>query len=518
MTHVSLSARGRKLLIVSVCVFATIAAAGCASVDDSKALYGSVPPVATNSVARRPAPAPVPKKTRQLKPQIAELRAEPRQVKVVTGSVPRQTGQPRGARVQIGNDNQRRTRSFAPAPSLPVTRSAGRTRGLSATRSLVATRSAAPAARFRSATPVAARPRSRSPQPFETLSIHWGTNRNAIRAHHTGTGNSYRPARFGKLRASKLSTGIARITVPNIDRNVGDIPRPRKITLLSVALYSASEDPKKHFTIGELTSLTREAFLNNVRREMSRSEVFKGHCFVYVHGYRNTFEDAIFRTAQLAADMKFDGGVFAFSWPSQGTVAGYITDRDAADSSQLAFQEFIETVSTRTDCQKVHLIAHSMGTRLVVDAFFPALGRSPLQSLSNIDQIVLASPDIDASVLKTRVRSIGEFARTVTLYANGKDHALKWSKRAAGGYQRAGDVINGVPTVVSGIDTIDLTPMKQATWVFLGGNHNGYATKSHILRDIALLMKSGIRPPQQRFAIFEPVQGTTGTFWRYVRN
>ncbi len=285
-----------------------------------------------------------------------------------------------------------------------------------------------------------------------------------------------------------------------------------------MALYSASEDPKKHFTIGELTSLSREAFLDSVRQEMSRSEAFKGHCFVYIHGYRNTFEDAIFRTAQLAADMKFDGGIFAFSWPSQGTVAGYITDRDAADSSQLAFQEFIETVSTRTDCKKVHLIAHSMGTRLVVDAFFPALGKSPLQSLSNIDQIVLASPDIDAVVLKTRVRAIGEFARTVTLYANGKDDALKWSKRAAGGYERAGDVIDGVPTVVSGIDTIDLTPMKQATWVFLGGNHNGYATKSHILRDIALLMKSGIRPPQQRFAIFEPVQGTTGTFWRYVRN
>ena len=138
--------------------------------------------------------------------------------------------------------------------------------------------------------------------------------------------------------------------------------------------------------------------------------------------------------------------------------------------------------------------------------------------MSNIDQIVLASPDIDAAVLKTRARAIGDFSRTVTLYANGKDDALKWSKRAAGGYERAGDVINGVPTVVTGIDTIDLTPMKQATWVFLGGNHNGYATKSHILRDIALLMKSGVRPPQQRFAIFEPVRGTTGTFWRYVQN
>ena len=117
-----------------------------------------------------------------------------------------------------------------------------------------------------------------------------------------------------------------------------------------MALYKASEDPTRHFTIGELTSLSREAFIASVKGEMGRAETFRGHCFVYVHGYRNTFEDAIFRTAQLAADMKFDGGIFAFSWPSQGTVAGYLTDRDAADSSQLAFKEFVETVSKRATC------------------------------------------------------------------------------------------------------------------------------------------------------------------------
>ncbi len=348
--------------------------------------------------------------------------------------------------------------------------------------------------------------------------MHWGTNRNAIRAHHAGTGESYKPAIFGKRRTEELATGIARITVPKLNRKTGEIPRPRRITLLSVELYSVNEDPRKHFTVRELNSLSTQAFIASVKSQMDQSGEFKGHCFVYVHGYRNTFEDAIFRTAQLAADMDFDGGIFAFSWPSQGTLAGYLTDRDAADSSQLVFQKFVEMVSMRTSCTKVHLIAHSMGTRLVVDAFFPALGKSPMQSLSRIDQIVLASPDIDAGVLKTRARSIGEFAKTVTLYANGKDDALKWSKRAAGGYQRAGDVINGVPTVIIGVDTIDLTPMQQATWVFLGGNHNGYATKSHILKDIALLMKSGVRPPQQRFAIFEPVRHSAGTFWRYVQN
>ncbi|MEZ5843701.1 MAG: alpha/beta hydrolase [Hyphomicrobiaceae bacterium] len=353
---------------------------------------------------------------------------------------------------------------------------------------------------------------------FEVVPILWATDRRATREESSGHGPGYQPVAFGPERGETLSRGIARITIPKAKRAFGAIPRPREVTLLSVNLYRQAEDPRMHFTVGEVTRLSDEAFRTAARELLAGAAGFKGQCFLYVHGYRNTFDDALFRAAQMTADMGFDGLTLVYSWPSKGRLDGYLADRDSVDVSQPHFRRYLEDLEATSGCERVHIVAHSLGARLVVDTFFPASGGSGQRAFGRIGQIVLASPDIDAGILKSRAAAIGETARSVTLYANGHDEALKWSRRFAGGYTRAGDLVAGEPVVVAGIDTIDLTPMSKATWVFVGANHNAYAEGRHVLHDIAMLMQRGVRPPDRRFAVYRPVAGAAGTFWRYVAN
>src|SRR6185436_13757359 len=71
------------------------------------------------------------------------------------------------------------------------------------------------------------------------------------------------------------------------------------------------------------------------------------------------------------------------------------------------------------------------------------------------NQVVLAAPDIDATIFKQRIApAIITKARHITLYASAKDFALFASRHFNSGDPRAGDAGDGL-VVVPGVDTID---------------------------------------------------------------
>ncbi|MFP3398752.1 alpha/beta hydrolase, partial [Brevibacterium sp. SIMBA_078] len=51
---------------------------------------------------------------------------------------------------------------------------------------------------------------------------------------------------------------------------------------------------------------------------------------LFVHGYNHSYQEALFRGAQMAADADIDGIPVVFSWPSQAKVTGYIADKQSA--------------------------------------------------------------------------------------------------------------------------------------------------------------------------------------------
>jgi len=338
---------------------------------------------------------------------------------------------------------------------------------------------------------------------WQIVPVYWGTDR-AVQP------NAQRLA-FGSDRARKLQLGMAQITVPKV-HEVPNVERPWvvKIPYFDVTIYAQTEDPKKHFTVKEIKALTKEELLAQVRERLKTSALFKDQALVFVHGYNTSFDNALYRTAQIAYDLDFDGAPFLYSWPSGGAVASYTYDRESAQASEPYLRQFLEMVTKETGAKQVSIIAHSMGNQPVMDVLRDMRNAAP--EGVTISQVILAAPDVDADSFSNLAHAIKGLARNVTLYVASNDRALIVSRNFWGSY-RAGDVPPAGPLVLPGIDTIDVTAASTDAFAI---NHSGYAANNKLLSDVAELLRTGLRPPEVR--ALKPGKVTTGAgdYWRYV--
>lgn len=314
---------------------------------------------------------------------------------------------------------------------------------------------------------------------------------------------------YGSNRGRRLELGRALVTIPKIHKQP-QIERPWAISVFNITLYEEDEDPNRHFTMQEIRALSEADFLALVRERLAKSKRYKDHAFIFVHGYNTTFDYAIYRTAQIAYDLKFDGAPFAYSWPSGGGIASYTYDRESSGQAEPYLREFMEMVITKTGAKSVSVIAHSMGNQPTLQVL-RELHRSKPDDV-RISQVILAAPDVDRDNFENIARGLKGLAKGVTLYAAGNDRALSVSRSFYGGIPRAGDVPLTGPLVLPGIDTIDVTA---ASMDSLGLNHSGYAENNALLDDIAALIETGIRPPKLRTPSLEEIATDRGAYWRY---
>ncbi|UWR22811.1 alpha/beta hydrolase [Sulfitobacter sp. S190] len=316
---------------------------------------------------------------------------------------------------------------------------------------------------------------------------------------------------FGYDRAAALTLGYTDITIPTNAHKVGRIELPRNITVFSVTLYQEAEDPARHFTVHETAILEPDAFRAMAAEAAANAEAYADTALVFIHGFNTTFRAASFRTAQLAYDLQFDGPTFLYSWPSVGATQDYGADMDSAENAAPHIDAFLDEVFRVEGVQKVHLIAHSMGNEALAELFKRAGTKLEQRTDKPIDQLILAAPDLDADQFRSIADRFTRFAKGVTLYAASTDLALLASKSLRKNYIRLGDVGDEGPTVVAGVDTIDVSAV--GTEVF-SLNHNIYARNRGVLDDLGRLLKTGERPPSARMPTVRERQNSHGTYWQ----
>jgi hypothetical protein len=180
-----------------------------------------------------------------------------------------------------------------------------------------------------------------------------------------------------------------------------------------------------------------------------------------VHGYNNSFEDAARRTAQLAYDMDFDGTPIMFAWPSQASLTAYAADEAVTDVSALRMVQFLQTVVAQSGAAHIHLLAHSMGNRVLIGAlsrFLQATAASAAAATTArpaFGQIVFTAPDVDRAYFVATAESLRGSAERLTLYASESDYALRMSTLMHDA-PRAGAAGSTVIRM-SGLDTIDMS-------------------------------------------------------------
>jgi esterase/lipase superfamily enzyme len=325
-------------------------------------------------------------------------------------------------------------------------------------------------------------------------------------------------ASFDSGSTGQLTLGKAVVTVPKEGREKGSIPRPEWDFIIS--RFSLREDVERHFTVFAVDVLDRDAFIREARAKLAGSRRFAGQALVFVHGYFVTFDDALFRAAQIAHDLEFDGVPFVYSWPSVGGLLGYILDRGSARDARDQLREFVNLVSKESGAKEVHLIAHSMGAdpllevlRDISNSETPVAGSRP-----RFGEIILAAPDVTRESFERIASQITGIRRRMTLYASSNDRALTVSGWARLGEPPAGYVPIGGPVIVPGIvDTIDVSGLDTS---FFGLNHSTFADREVLLGDMRRLISSGMRPSSNRGPEFEQVEvkgGSGSHYWRYKK-
>jgi esterase/lipase superfamily enzyme len=303
---------------------------------------------------------------------------------------------------------------------------------------------------------------------------------------------------FGSEPARELTFGFSDVSIPR-DHKMGELEGP------SIWRLEFRENPDNHVVLLSLKTEPSALFLQRLTARLKSSR--RREALLFVHGFNTTFDEAARRAAQISYDVAFDGPTLLFSWPSQGGVLplDYTKDQRNADLSADSLRSFLQMFTNTGTDTSVHVIAHSMGNRVLARALEGLTSDAPRQS--PLGEVALIAPDIDAELFQRAAPKISRSAERVTLYASSEDAALKVAQRVAG-YRRAGQGGNEI-LVLPGIDTVDASSVNTS---LVGLGHAYYADNATILSDLFSLIRG--RKPPERFGL-SPVQTSTGVYWRF---
>ncbi len=321
--------------------------------------------------------------------------------------------------------------------------------------------------------------RYRQQQGFATVRVFYGTNRKP-----TGSAT---PAEFYGTQRGDLQVGYLDVTVPETHKQ-GELETQSRWSVYTLFADKATLK-RRYVLLDSVTPLARNTWLYALQGQVRSAP--SHDVFVFVHGFNSSFEDAARRTAQLAYDLDFDGTPLLYSWPSQASTSAYTVDEAAVSVSGRRLAEFLEDLVAQSGAERVHLIAHSMGNRALIEALQTWMTTHDAKSRRKaFGQIVFTAPDVDRDYFTDVIDSLGQTAERVTLYASDKDLALKTSQ-AVHGAPRAGMAGTSIITR-PGLDTIDMSSVEAD---MLG--HNYYAADAGAIYDLFRLLWRGEPPPQR---------------------
>lgn len=328
---------------------------------------------------------------------------------------------------------------------------------------------------------------------FVTVPVFYATDR-------ARTGSAELNECFGPARGD-LELGKCEVSIP-LSHRVGEIERPKWWKL------SFKENQEKHIMILTLNPLTSEAFYGGIKDTVVGST--NKDAFIFIHGYNTSFAEAARRTAQIAHDLAFKGAPIMFSWPSIDELQSYMGDEDNVRWAGLHLEELIRQIVLTSGAKKIHLIAHSMGNRLLSDVLDRVSHTTPESvRLPPFNQVILAAPDINADIFKQQIAPrILSASERITLYASSKDKALAASRKIHGDYPRAGEAGAGL-VIVDGIDTVDASDVGTD---LLG--HGYYAEALSLINDMYQLTENGL-PPEKRN--LRPKEKDNKKYWALPR-
>lgn len=283
---------------------------------------------------------------------------------------------------------------------------------------------------------------------------------------------------------------------------------------------------------GERPIYGSNTIFNAIREDMAASN---RPTIAFLHGFSNSFTDAIERAGWILVFYGIDANMFVFTWPSIASITGiplpyndYSHDRINAAASGPAvartirrLHEYVDKLSREMRCeQSIHLLCHSMGNYVLRNALqalmrLPDPGPAPhdddsdegerdvrlMTAMSNetpdpavlrrsFDKIILAAADEDSDAFDDplKLKYLPRIGQSVTVYHNDGDWILNTlSARTKFNGPRLGndgpDNMGSINDKVTAVDASDVVTLED--WQ----SHQYYRIFPAVRDDIVAVLK-----------------------------
>jgi esterase/lipase superfamily enzyme len=275
---------------------------------------------------------------------------------------------------------------------------------------------------------------------------------------------------FSGERGTGLAVNAVDVSIPpEANRKVGQVQWPSRLPANPLRDFvTISVDPLEGERAGETW----------LKTHMPKSR----RVLVFVHGFNNRYEDAVYRFAQIVHDSHADVAPVVFTWPSRGSIFDYNYDKESTNYSRDALEELLTRTAANPAVSDVTIMAHSMGTWLTVEALRQMAIRNG-HVAAKINNVILASPDLDVDVFGRQFASLGKERPHFTIFVSQDDRALALSRRISGNVDRLGQIDPSVEPYRSkleaaGITVLDLTKLKGGDRL----NHGKFAESPEVVK------------------------------------
>jgi esterase/lipase superfamily enzyme len=199
---------------------------------------------------------------------------------------------------------------------------------------------------------------------------------------------------FDRERADEVSYASVTVSIPpDAARKIGEVQWPS----------SLPGNPRQDFITISANYLDKRSFLGAL--SVAAKQTGHGKVLVFVHGFNNRFDEAVFRFAQVVHDSKAPATPILFSWPSRGVVGlrEYQDDGEDANNSSDAIEQLLDTIAADANVKEVTVVCHSMGCSPTLEALRSKASHTGKIG-DKIKNILLVAPDVDVNVFRTQMR------------------------------------------------------------------------------------------------------------------
>ena len=223
---------------------------------------------------------------------------------------------------------------------------------------------------------------------------------------------------FGGGRAPEASFADMVVSIPpDANRKIGEVQLPRQ----------PPGNPATDFVTLKSEIITKDQATASFARLLGQSR--EKDVFVFVHGFNNRFEDAVYRFAQILHDSGADADVapILFTWPSAGNVFAYNYDRDSANYSRDDLEKLLRYLQNDPQVKTISILAHSMGNWVTLEALRQMAIRDR-RVVPKVRVVMLADADVDVDIAREQIATLGPERPHIVLFVNENDLALAASR------------------------------------------------------------------------------------------